>query len=157
MFPGEGGNVDVSFIIFQVANDAIQMDLHKTLHRFSTTKKIPKESTRSVRIFWNRIQVELYSNLWKATFWHPLQLSLNWGIIQYHYYSQLQTAESEWTWSIHHRVCGAHISLWELNLTFQNLGWNVFYALAIRNAFSFHKLLNIHFSSTFQKYVIISE
>jgi len=49
-FPG-AGNVDISLILFQVANDAMQMDLHKTLYPFCTTKKISHESTRSVRIF----------------------------------------------------------------------------------------------------------
>ena len=45
---------------------------------FYTTKKIPHESTRSVRIFCNRIEVELYVSLQKrCTFSHPLQLLLN--------------------------------------------------------------------------------
>jgi len=66
IFPG-GGNVDISVILFQVAEDAMQMDLHTTLYPFYTTKKIPHSST---------------------TF-------LNWGIIQYHHYSELQTTESE--------------------------------------------------------------
>jgi len=45
-----GCNVDISLILFKVANDAIQMGLHKTLYPFYTTKKIPHERTRSVRI-----------------------------------------------------------------------------------------------------------
>ena len=63
---------------------------------FYTTKNIPHERTRSVRIFWNRIEVELYPSLQKScTFCHPSQLLLNWAIIQYHHYCELQTIESE--------------------------------------------------------------
>ena len=57
-----------------------------------------------------------------------------------------------WTWNIHNRVCGTRISLCGLNLTSQNFVWNVFYTLAMRNAFSFHKLVNVHFWSTFWKF-----
>jgi len=31
-----GGNVDISLIFFQIANDAMQMDLHKMLYPFYT-------------------------------------------------------------------------------------------------------------------------
>ena len=84
-------------------------------------------------------------------FCHPLQLLLNWGslssnIIIIVNYRQLSL---NWSWTTHNCVCDAHISLCELNLSSQNLVWNVFYTLAIRNAFSFHKLVNVHFSSTF--------
>jgi len=77
-----GGNVALSLIPFQVADDVMQMDVHKTLYCFYPT-------------------------------------SLCW-----------------------------------LNLNSQSFVWNVFYTSAIRNAFSFHKLPNIHFSSTFCKEVI---
>jgi len=46
-----GSNVDISLILFQVPNDATQMDLHKTPYVFYTTNKIPHESTRPFRIF----------------------------------------------------------------------------------------------------------
>jgi len=36
ILPGRG-NVDISLIFFQIANDAMQMDLHKTLYPFHTT------------------------------------------------------------------------------------------------------------------------
>jgi len=55
IFP-EGGNVGIVLILFQAANDAMQMDLHKMLYPFCTTKKIPHESTRSIRII-----LKLYS------------------------------------------------------------------------------------------------
>ena len=87
----------------------------------------------------------------KGTFCHPLQLLLNWGIVQYHYYCQLQTTESEFELSttafvVLALVCAGWTSLFKIYLV-----WNVFYTLAIRNDFSFHTLLNIRFSSTFQK------
>ena len=41
------------------------------------------------------------------------------------------------------------ISLYWLNLNSQSFAWNVFYTLAIRNAFSFHKLSNIQFFEHF--------
>jgi len=46
----QGGNVDISLVLFQVAIDAMQMDFHETLYPFYTTEKIPHESTRSIRI-----------------------------------------------------------------------------------------------------------
>jgi len=92
---GGGGNVDISLIIFQVANDATQMDLHKTLSRFSTTKKIPKESTRSVRIFWNRIQVELYSNFAKIC---VLASFTAFAELGYHPISLLYSTADNWVW-----------------------------------------------------------
>jgi len=45
-----GGNVDILLLLIQVANEAMQMDLHKTLYPFYTTEKIPHESTHSVYI-----------------------------------------------------------------------------------------------------------
>jgi len=61
-----------------------------------------------------------------------------------------------WIWTIHNCVCRAHISLCGVNLTSQNLDWNVFYILTIRKVF-FHKLLKISirasgtdFQSTFR-------
>jgi len=92
------GNVDISLVLFQVANDAMQMDLHKTLYPLYTTKKFPHESTRSVRII-----LKLYSLFrWscirvceKVVLFVILQLLLNWDIIQCHYYCELHTSESE--------------------------------------------------------------
>ena len=59
----------------------MQMDVHKTLYCFYTTKKMPHESTRSIRIyfqFWNIFQVKLYTSLpQECTFCHPLQCLLN--------------------------------------------------------------------------------
>jgi len=135
IFPG-GGNVDISLVLFQVADDRMQMDFHKTLYSFCTTKKIPRENLRSIRIFWNRIQVELYSSLRKGcTFCHPLQLFLNWGIIQYHYYCELQTTDSELDLNYPQlRLRCSHQSV-RVEPPFSKLVRNVFYTSAIRNAF----------------------
>jgi len=54
IFPGRGG-VNILLIPFQAANDAMQMDLHKTL---STPQRKFCGSTRSVRILRNHIEVE---------------------------------------------------------------------------------------------------
>jgi len=40
-----GGKVDVFLILFQVVHDATQMDEHKTLRPFYTTKKMPNVTT----------------------------------------------------------------------------------------------------------------
>jgi len=37
--------------LFQVADVAMQMDVHKTIYSFYTTMKMPHESTRSMRIY----------------------------------------------------------------------------------------------------------
>ena len=49
------GNVDISLVLFQVANDATQMDLHETLYPFYTTKKIPYEHGRN-EVRWRPVQ-----------------------------------------------------------------------------------------------------
>jgi len=41
--------MDILFI-FQVADAAMQTDVHKKLYCFYATKKMPHESTRSIRI-----------------------------------------------------------------------------------------------------------
>jgi len=90
-----GVNVDISLSLFQVANDAMQMDLHKTPYPFYTTKKIPHKSTRSVRIFLKSYSCGVVFEFGKCyTFCHPLQLLLNWGIIQYYYFCELPIVES---------------------------------------------------------------
>jgi len=149
----------LSFFRFQT----MQMDLHKTLYPFYTAEKISHESTCSIRIFWNHIQVELHLSWRKCCSLLSVFLySFCWigvssiYIIIIVYCRQLSL---NWTWTIHKCVCvtHSHISLCGLTLTSQNLVWNVSNTLAVRDAFSFHKLFNIHFSSTFYKYVIISK
>jgi len=146
-----GGNVDISLILFQVANNATQMDLHKTLNLCTHKENSPwKHSLRSH--FWNRIQVELQAIRICEKVLFGILYSFCWIGVTSNIIIIVNCRQLclNWTWTIHNRACGAHIRLCGLNLTFQNLVWNVYYTLDIRNAFSFHKLLNIHFSSTFQ-------
>ena len=108
------------------------MDIYKMLYPFNTVKKVPHESTpmRCIRVCEKFVLfVILHSFCW---------IGLSPNIIIIVNDKQLST---NWTWIIHNYVHGAHISLCELNLTFQNLVWNIFYTLAIRNDFSFHKLV----------------
>ena len=114
-------SVDIWFILFQVANDAVQMDLNKGFTVSTPQSKFP--------ILYGFCWIGVSSSIIITV--NCRRLNLN------------------WTWTIHNCICGAHISLCWLNLTSQNLVWNVFYTLAIRNAFSLHKLHNIHFSITF--------
>ena len=75
----------------------MHMDVHRTLCPFYTAGKIPHEMMRSIRI--------LFEIVFRWSFFrvcekilvscHPLQVLLNWSIIQYHYYCELQTTESE--------------------------------------------------------------
>jgi len=149
-FPG-GGNLDISLILFLVANDAMQIGLRKTLSTFSTPeRKFTKQARAPFALFeiiwrWNCFRVcekvvlfvILYSFCW---------IGVSSNVIIIVNYRQLSR---NWTWTTHNCVCGAHISLCGLNPASQNLVWNVFYTLAIRNAFSFHELLVIRFSSPF--------
>ena len=97
-FSRGGATSTFPFIFFQVANDAMQMDLRERLYLFYTAKKIHHESTCSIRIFLKSysggVVFEFVKRLY-STFCHPLQLLLIWGIIQYHYYCEIQTTESE--------------------------------------------------------------
>ena len=145
----QGGNVSILLIVFKLQ---CKWTSTKRFTFFRPQRKFPMKARAPFACFWNCIQVELYSCLRKGrTFCHPLQLLMNWGslssnIIIIVNYRQLSL---KWSWAIHSCVCGIHVSLCELNLTSQNLVSNVFYTLAIRNAFSFHELVNVHFSSTF--------
>jgi len=153
-----GGIVDISLILFQVANNVSKWTYTKRFTLVSTTQgKFTMKARAPFAFVWNCIQVELYSCLRKGrTFLSSFTTFAELGylssdIIIFVNYRQLSLI---WSWNIHNCVCGAHISLCSLNLTSQNLVWNVFYTLAIRNAFSFHKLFNAHFSSTFWKVMI---
>ena len=90
-----GGNADISLILFQVANDAMQMYFTKRFTLFTPQRIFPMKARAPFALFWNRIHVELYSSLRKGSFCHPLKLLLNWDVIKYHYYRELRTTESE--------------------------------------------------------------
>jgi len=149
-----GSNVDISLILFQVANDAMQMDLQKTLSTLLIPRRtFPMKGRTPFAFFeigwrWSctRVCEKVVLFVILCSFcW--IGLSSNVIIIV-----NCRQLSPNWSWTIHNYACGAHISLCGLNLTSQNLVWNVFYTLAIRNAFSFLKLL-----AHFLKKVIISE
>jgi len=97
IFPGEAERRRFAYS-FYVADDSIETDLHKTLYPFHTAKKIPHESMRSICIFFEILLrwCVRRSGLPKGcAFCHLLQLLLNWAIIQYPYYCELQTTEYE--------------------------------------------------------------
>jgi len=87
--------------VWQPASEWRQMNGHEwtassPLHDTRTVIWISiwKHALRSH--FLKFVQVELYSSLRKVcTFSHPLQLLLNWGIIQYHDYCELHITDSE--------------------------------------------------------------
>jgi len=88
-----------------------QMDVHIKFYPFYTAKISPWKHALHSHPFKSHIQVKVYTSLLKGyTFCHPLQLLLNWRIIQYRYHCKLQTTESELTWNIHNYVCSAVIS-----------------------------------------------
>ena len=145
IFPGRG-NVDISLILFQVAHDVTQMGIHKTFCALSTSQRnFPKKARAPFAFFWNRIQVELCSSLRKGcAFCPPLQLLLNWGIIQCHYDWELQTTESELDFNYPQlRLWCSHWSV-RAEPHFSKFS-------KPSEMLSFHKLLNIYFSSTFYK------
>ena len=73
IFPGGGATSTFRLSFFR---------LRTMQHKWTFTKRLTFLHTED-------------SNLRKGTFWHPLQLLLNLGITQYHYYCQLQTTVSE--------------------------------------------------------------
>jgi len=76
----------------------MQMDLLKTIYLFYTAKKIPHESTRSIRIFLKSYSggvVFEFAKRLVGYFLSSFTDLLNWGIIPYHYYCELQTTVSE--------------------------------------------------------------
>ena len=136
IFP-EGGNVDVSLILFQVTNDAMQRTFTKRFLRHKENSPL-RHTLRSyfLKSYWGGVVLEFAKRLYFLSYftafaelgYHPISLLLS-----------TRQLIVNWIWTINNYVCGAHISLCGLNLTSQNLVWNVFYTLAIRKAFSFQK------------------
>ena len=94
--------------------------------------------------FWNRILVEFYSSLRKGCrLLSVILYSFCWIGVSSNIIIIVNCRQRSlnWTWTILNYVCGAFISLGRLNLTSQSLFWNIFYTSAIRNTFSFHKLI----------------
>jgi len=118
----------------------MQMDVHKTLYCFYTTKKIPHKSTRSNRIYFEII-LKWSCRLYKfAELEHKTR-----------YYRELHTNESQM--DLNYQQLRLRLSHWsvlvEQNSLLKSFVQIVFYTSAIRNAFAFHKLPNIHFCEHF--------
>jgi len=128
--------------LFQVADVTMQTDVYKTFYCFYTAKKMPHESTRSIRICfeiffkWSCaglricdkgvLSVILYRFCWIGAYshywvWNGLELSVN-------TFAVLSLVFTGWT-----------------ELTSESFLRIVFYTSPIRNAFSFYELPNIHF------------
>ena len=127
---------------FQVVDVPMQMDVHKTLYCFYTTKKMPNESMSSIRIYF-----EIFFK-WSCT---GLRICHK-GVlfVTLYWFCWIGAYPYNWVWN------GLELSINTfavLSLVFT--GWResllksfvrfVFYTSPIRNACPFHKLPNIHF------------
>ena len=134
----------------------MQTDVYKTLYCFYTTKKMPHESTLSIRIyfeFFSRGAVAYRPTNFsqRCTFCRPLHILLNWRI-----FTQLGLKR---TWTINKYACGSLISLHWLNKThFWNLLSELFSTLRLSEIlFLFMNFLMFIFESTFYEYVVIND
>jgi len=137
------------------------MDVYKTLYCFYTTKKIPHESKRSVRIYfeiffkWNG---RLYEFATKVYFLSSVITLLNCRI-NVVYIVNFTQLSLKWTSTINNYVCGSLICLCWMNRThFWNLLLELFSTLRLSEML----LLLINFlisicANIFYKSVIISE
>jgi len=135
----------------------MQMDVHKTLSCFYTTKNIPHESTCSIRTYFEiffKWSCRLYEFARKVYFqssvttFAELEHKCRWL-----YHCELQTNESEMDLNYRQlRLRLSHFSvLVQQNSLLKSFVRIVFYTSAIRNAFAFHKLPNIHLCEHFYK------
>jgi len=142
IFPGRD-NVDIPLILFQIANDA-HWGSQNALPFLHQKENSPwKQALRSYyfeivfRWSWSCIRVCEMVVLF-VILYNFCRTGVSSNIINI---VNCRKLSLNWTWTIHNYVCGAHIILCRLNLTSENLFWNFFYTLAIRNAFSFQKLV----------------
>jgi len=111
----------------------MQMDLQETLCPFHTAKKIPpwKHALHSHFLKSYSEGVVRICEKVVGYFCHPFYsfcwIGVQSNIIIVVDYRHLSL---NCTWTTHNCVCGAYISLCELNLASQNLVWNGFYTLA---------------------------
>ena len=131
----------------------MQMVVHKTLYCFYTAKKIPHESTRSIRIYFEIIlkwSCRLCEFDKKVYF---LSSGTTFAELEHksRYYCELHTNESQMDLNYQQlRLRLSHLSvLVEQNSLLKSFLQIVFYTSDIRNAFAFHKLPNIHFCEHF--------
>jgi len=127
----------------------MQMDVHKTLSCFYTTKKITRESTRSIRIYYEiffKWSCGLYEFATKVYFQSSVTAFAELAH-KCRYHRELHTNESEMDLNYQQpRLRFSHFSvLVEQNSLLKCFVRIVFYTSAIRNAVAFHKLPNIHF------------
>jgi len=83
--------------LFQVSDVAMQIDVHKTLYCFYTTKKIPPESTRSIRIYFEiffKWSCRLYEFATRVYFLSSVTTFVELAY-KCHYHCKLNTTESE--------------------------------------------------------------
>jgi len=94
-----GDNVDISLILFQVANNAMQMDLRKRLSLlFLHHKENSPMKARAPFAFFEivfRWSCRLFQFAKRLYFLSSLTVFAELGIIQYHYNCELWTTESE--------------------------------------------------------------
>ena len=133
----------------------MQVDVHKKLSCFYTTKKIPHENTRSIRIYfeiflkWSYRLLGYTSLPHRCTFSHLLHL-LNWRTKVVIIANSTQMS-LQWTWTINY-VCSSLIFLCLMNRThFCNLLSELFSTLRLSEMLllSINCLISI-FASTLQ-------
>ena len=134
---------------FQVADVAMKMDVHKTLSSFYTTKKIPHESTRSIRIYFEiffKWSCRLYEFATKVYFRSSVTTFAELAH-KCRYHCEVHTNESEMDLNYQQlRLRLSHLSV----LIEQNwLEKSFVRFLHFGNAFDFPKLPNIHFCEHF--------
>jgi len=123
----------------QVADDAVQMDVHKTLSCFFTTKKISHESTHSIRIYFEiffKWSCRLYEFATKVYFQSFLKRLLNWHTIVVIIVNSTQIG-LKWTWTISNCVCGSLICAGWTELTCEIFSPNYFLHFGYQKCFCF--------------------
>jgi len=132
---------------FQVADVAMQMDVYKTHSCFYTTKKIPHESTYSIRSYFETFfkwSCRLDKFVTKVHFPSSVATLLNWRVNVVIIVNSTQMS-LQWPWTSSY-VFGSPNEQKSLLKPFVRI---VFYTSAVRNAFPFHKLPNLHFCQHF--------
>jgi len=135
-----GGNVDISLILFQVADDAMQMDFHKKLYPFYITKKIPRETTRFVRIILKSYSRGVVFDFTKRYFLSSFTL-ISFAELGYHPISLLLWTADNWVWTglelSQLRLTCSHWSV-RVEAHFSKFSLKCFLYFGYQKSFSFH-------------------
>jgi len=135
IFP-EGGNVDILLIFFRLLSLQCKLMFTKRFTVSTPQRKCPWKHVLHSHLFWNLFQVELCTNLpQRCTFYHPLQILLNWriNVIIIVNYTQVSL---KLIWIINNYVCGPLDSLCWLNKTrFWKLLCELFFTLDYQKCF----------------------